>query len=323
MARRMECEALAGQSGSREGRFEAILVPARGVFRQVWLGGMGKDPALRRLPGAAPLSPKEDEGFRRQGEESRPLVFDGGEGDGGLLPKQVLPPEAEELGAAQAGEEGEPHLRGIGRRKVGEESPFIARHHRRGWGAGGTIEPDLTPEIHDPRSRLDDGAHGVPQALEIVVDGAFASLRQTSRRPEGDAGLFEILRGEVEHAPRRPVGGPPVGKPLLLTRRQAMGGLREIECEQLGDGVVDRHGLPRGETLFPAKRLGAGVKFTGFRLTIEAPEVLHAAVHRGADVPAALPVLVGSAVETAFVLCGAGHQSRWSAQCSSEINAIG
>jgi hypothetical protein len=46
-------------------------------------------------------------------------------------------------------------------------------------------------------------------------------------------------------------------------------------------------------------------------------------VHRGADVPAALPVLVGSAVETAFVLCGAGHQSRWSAQCSSEINAIG
>ena len=120
MTRGMEFEALPGQSCSFHGRLEAILVPGGGVFGQVWDGRVRKDPPGCALSCSAPVSPKERDSFRREREKARPLVFDGGEGHCGLFPKEVLPSQAKQLGAAQAGEDRQAHFVGVGRGEVGE-----------------------------------------------------------------------------------------------------------------------------------------------------------------------------------------------------------
>lgn len=303
----MELEALAGQTGCFQGRFEAIFVPGGGVFRQVGRGRVRKDPSSFAVSGSAPLSPEEGDRFRRQRKKTRPLVFDGGEGHRSLSPKEVLPSQAKELGAAEAGEDGETHLVCVGRRERGEQSPFVGGGEGGRWRAGRALELDLTPQIDDPGSWLDDGAHRVPEAFQIMVHRAFAPCRQTSRRPESDAGLSEILRREVKDTPARPIGGPPIGEPLLLARGEPMGSVWKIEGEEFGDGVVDRQRLSRREALLTPEGFGAVVKIPGLGLAVETAEMLHAAVHGGPHVPANLPGFVFLAIEPAFVLRGAGH----------------
>ena len=60
--------------------------------------------------------------------------------------------------------------------------------------SAGPVEPDMAPEIDDLETGLHDVPHGVPETLEIAVDGALIALQKMS---EWHASLFD-----ADHGPR-------------------------------------------------------------------------------------------------------------------------
>ncbi len=75
---------------------------------------MRKDPAARGSTGTPQLASKNRQTFQGERQNARAMPFDRRQRQGRLLPVDVLPADPKQLRAAQAGEQGETNLVGVG-----------------------------------------------------------------------------------------------------------------------------------------------------------------------------------------------------------------